>query len=283
MSAPEQPGTPVRKWSWRKKLLVWGGGFGAIVAVIALVVLGLTRPLVHIADSFFDDLRTGAVEQAYERASNDFKRAAGLEDFRSLVAKYGLAAVETTSWSNRSIQGFGDGSIGEIRGSATDRDGTVRPVALTFVKEGGVWRVQGLSIKPAGITSFGQTMAIPDERDLVRMTHEFVVVFSRSLKEKSLKGFHEAISERWRRKHSVEDLEAAFKPFLDAAIDLSVVETMTPIFDGEPSVDENGLLIVSGHYPTTPDRLEFKQTFIPEGLGWKLGGLALNIKPPQGN
>jgi hypothetical protein len=126
-------------------------------------------------------------------------------------------------------------------------------------------------------------MDIPDERDLVRMTHEFVVVFSRSLKEKSLKGFHEAISERWRRKHSVEELEAAFKPFLDAAIDLSVVETMTPIFDGEPTVDENGFLIVGGHYPTTPDKLEFKQTFIPEGLGWKLGGLSLNIKPPQGN
>jgi hypothetical protein len=138
MSSPEQPGTRVRKWSWRRKLLVWGGGVGGILAVIALVVFGLTRPLVQLADSFFDDLRTGAVEQAYERASNDFKRAAGLEDFRSLVAKYGLATVETTSWSNRSIAGFGDGGIGEIRGSATDRDGTVRPVALTFVKEGGV-------------------------------------------------------------------------------------------------------------------------------------------------
>jgi hypothetical protein len=281
MSAPEEPQAPARKWSWRKKLLVWGGVSGALVGIVALVIFGLTKPLVQTADGFFDDIKSGALDRAYERVSNDFKRASGVDEFREQVAKYGLNAVKTTSWSSRNMRGFGEGSLGELDGTATDADGTVRPVSMRLVKEGGVWRIQGLSIKPAGVTSPGQTREMPNERELVRMTHDIVVAFSRSLSDKSMKTLHEAISERWRREQSVESLEAAFKEFLDRGVDLTKFESLTPVFDGEPKIDEQGWLVVNGYYETPVERLEFEQTFLPEGLGWKLGGLSINVKPRQ--
>lgn len=283
MSAPEHSHAPTSapKWSWRKKLLIWGGGAGAVVVTIALVVFSLTRPLVLTAESFFDDLKSGAVARAYERSSNEFKRSASVDDFRRHVEKYRLSAVETTSWSNRAVRGFGDGSLGELDGSAIDDDGAVRPLAMTFVKEGGVWRIQNLSIKPAGVVSFGQTRDIPEERELINMTHDVVVVFSRSLKARSLEAFHAAISERWRRDQTVEQLEAAFKPFLDAELDLTPVEALTPVFDNEPAIGTNGWLIVTGYYDVGAERLLFEQSFVPEGFGWKLVGLSVNVQPKQ--
>lgn len=279
VSEPEQSQTPAPRWSWRKKLLVWGGGAGLVIGAIVVAVFAMTRPLVHTVDGFFDDLKAGAVEQAYERSSSQFKRSASVDAFRRHIEKYRLSAVETTSWSNRTVQGFSDGSVGGLDGSATDSDGTVRPLSMTLVKEGGMWRIHNVAIKPAGVVSFGQTRDIPEERELINLTHDLVVVFSRSLKDRSLQAFHEAISERWRREQSVEALETAFKPFLDAELDLSPVEAMTPVFDTEPAIDARGWLVVTGHYEVGGDRLLFEQSFVPEGLGWKLAGLSLNIQP----
>lgn len=275
---PGQPAAPNR-WSWRKKLLVWGGATAAVIAAIVLAVLSFTSPLVEIADGFFGELRAGATDSAYGRVSNDFKRATGADEFRSYVAKHRLDGVQTTSWSNRSIEGFGEGGIGELEGTATDRDGTVRPLTMTFVKEGGVWRIHALAVKPAGVISIGQTMGIPDERELVRMTHDLMLVFARSLKAKDMTEFREAVSERWRREQTTEAIEAAFKPFLDADIDLSVLSSLTPIFSSEPTIADNGWLTVSGYYPTAQERIEFTQSFLPEGLGWKPSGLSVSIQP----
>jgi len=71
-----------------------------------------------------------------------------------------------------------------------------------------------------------------------------------------------------------------FKAFVEARLDLMVLDSVPVQFDGQPFFDENNVLVVKGHYDTSPDRVTFEQSFIREGLSWKLIGYSMNIMPP---
>jgi hypothetical protein len=61
-------------------------------------------------------------------------------------------------------------------------------------------------------------------------------------------------------------------------LDLTVLDRLEPTIDGTPKIGEQGQLILTGHFPSQPDRVTFEQTYIYEGLGWKLIGFGFNIK-----
>ena len=66
---------------------------------------------------------------------------------------------------------------------------------------------------------------------------------------------------------------------MDANINLvPALKNHSPKFDVEPTVNEDGILVLEGHYPTKPSRLMFKLSYIYEGVDWKLVGTNVNIK-----
>jgi len=284
MSTSSQDDKPVatgRKWGWGKKIAVGLAAFVAVAIVAFFIVLKLTGPLTEVADAFFSDLRSGAIDAAYGRVSGPFRRATSLEDFRRFVAGQQLDSIHSTSWGSRKIEGAGDGATGELEGTATSRDGSVRSLKITFVKEEGAWRLQYLNLAPVGIDSGTASSQVPEERELIGMTHDIVMAFARSVNARNLEEFHGIISERWRKEQDVQALNDAFKAFMEANINLGPLENMTPVFDAQPSVDDKGWLRVSGHYASTPSRVNFEMGYIEEGIGWKLGSFKINVKPVE--
>lgn len=81
----------------------------------------------------------------------------------------------------------------------------------------------------------------------------------------------------WKREVDAEKLKEAFRPFWENDIDLSVLENFSPVFDGAPSLDENGVLAIKGHYPTQPSQVLFELKYILEGVNWKLVGTNINV------
>jgi hypothetical protein len=73
-------------------------------------------------------------------------------------------------------------------------------------------------------------------------------------------------------------LHRAFQPFIDKEVDLSGVTTRKPIFDGPPQVTTDGLMVVTGHYPTEPYRVAFSMKFMYELPKWKLFGLDVSLR-----
>ncbi len=273
------PTGPRKPWGWGRKIAIGVGGFIVFGVAIFLVVLRLTSPLTEVADGFFADLRDGAVEKAYARASGPFRSATDISAFRSFVKDQHLDAITSTSWGARKIAGMGDGATGELEGTATSRDGSVRSLKLTFVKEEGLWRIQYLNLGAVGADAGPASGKIPEERELVRMTHDIIMAFARSVNAGSMQEFHGVISERWAGQQDVAALDQAFKSFIDGHINLSGLQNMTPVFDTTPAIDAKGWLRYAGHYASTPSRVTFEMGYIEEGIGWKLGSFKINVKP----
>ena len=57
-----------------------------------------------------------------------------------------------------------------------------------------------------------------------------------------------------------------------------MLDNYSPQFSSKPTIDDNGVLVIAGHYPTKPNQVYFQQKYIYEGLGWKLIGFSADIK-----
>ena len=64
---------------------------------------------------------------------------------------------------------------------------------------------------------------------------------------------------------------------MDQNIDLTVLEPLEPVFDGEPRIDEDGVLEITGNYPTEPSQVAFVLKYLYEGTAWKLVGFNIDI------
>jgi hypothetical protein len=89
---------------------------------------------------------------------------------------------------------------------------------------------------------------------------------------------HEHISHLWQRQFSVEKLDKSFESFFKFGDALMILDRYPPQFTEKAMIDENGVLILVGTYPTKPSQVYFEHHYIYEGLGWKLVALNVNVK-----
>src|SRR3546814_18695443 len=77
------------------------------------------------------------------------------------------------------------------------------------------------------------------------------------------------------RQASVEDLDRVYGSIYATGSQFQVLQTMTPIFDEPVHLSDQGVLTLTGHYRTAPQRLTFELKYIFESPGWKLFGLSV--------
>ena len=75
-------------------------------------------------------------------------------------------------------------------------------------------------------------------------------------------------------------LKNAFQGFIDAGVNLEGAKDVQPVFDPAPEINGQGLLVATGYYPTTPNRIVFTMRFVYELPHWKLIGLDINLVKP---
>ncbi|MEY2537362.1 MAG: hypothetical protein QOG67_1102 [Verrucomicrobiota bacterium] len=111
------------------------------------------------------------------------------------------------------------------------------------------------------------------------MTETSLLSFGRAVKKKDFSRFYEDVASVWQKQTSPEKLEEAFSDFLDKGIDLpSVVKEMEPVFNHPAAIGADGVLLIQGYYPTTPNRVIFKLKYLNEEGEWKLVGINVNLK-----
>lgn len=111
------------------------------------------------------------------------------------------------------------------------------------------------------------------------LTDNTMLKFAESVNAKDFSAFHEFISQLWQKEYSVEQLNEAFKVFIELEINLvPALNSYDPIFDADPYINQDGVLILEGHYPTKPSKIMFKNKYIKENGVWKLSGVSINIK-----
>jgi hypothetical protein len=65
---------------------------------------------------------------------------------------------------------------------------------------------------------------------------------------------------------------------MDSGANWPVLDSFQPVISSEARVDENGVLLIAGHYPTQPSQVNFEQKFIYEGVSWRLIGFKIQAK-----
>ena len=104
--------------------------------------------------------------------------------------------------------------------------------------------------------------------------HDFAV----SLKAKSMEHFRNNISNLWQQQFTTQKLNEAYGKIIEAELDLSVLDTLEPILDQEAQINQDGVLILKGHYATQPSQVRFLQKFVKEGGAWKLLGFHFSLE-----
>lgn len=258
------------------------------VAGIALVFY-LTGGMAEEADRFFAEVKKGEYETIYADMSQSFKDSTTIDKMRAFLNATSLNTVVSTNWSSRSI----NMSTGKLEGTVTTDDGKAIPLQMDFVKEDGTWKIFGLKKTPAGTQTASSTntgaqptqqmnaFKVPSNDELVKLVHASMLAFGTSIDAKNMTHFHSQISNLWQSQYSPEKLEEAFGKLYNLGAKWSSLQNLSPIFEGTPALNDKGILVVSGYYPTSPDLLTYTQKYIREGAAWKLYGLNINFRKKE--
>lgn len=254
-------------------LIAIGAAVGVTVLIVALV-FGLTGGVVKAGDEFLAMLGSGRISEAYQSASASLRAQQSQEVFEKTVKDLGLTDFASTSWSSR---GFTNDQ-GHLEGTVTTKSNGSIPLRIDLMKEGGTWKVYSISAPKAGVSVEGRGRSVPSEPGLKALTVESLLAFNKGVRAKSFAEFHKGISTLWQKQITPEKLMEVFRSFIEQDIDISPIESMTPVFEPPAEINTDGVLIVSGSYPTEPSKLQFTLKYVDENSTWKLIGINVKLK-----
>jgi hypothetical protein len=122
---------------------------------------------------------------------------------------------------------------------------------------------------------------VPSERGLEALVKAALLTFNDANVTGNYEVFHAKLSKPFREQFSVERLARRFQEFNKKHIDFDVIAALKPSYDPTPRVDDEGRLLVKGHFPTEPLRLNFDLAFIPSDGEWKLISINVKIDDPK--
>lgn len=241
-------------------------GLVAVVSLALGAIFYFTADLVTVADQFFAASKSKNMEQAYSYLSDDFRAGTSQSELEMFLEKNLLTTFQEANWQTRSI----NGGRGELIGSVTTDSGGVVPITLSFVKGSSGWKIYSIQKPSSGIQEESASVQMPSENQQIELVRASIHAFAESVNEKSMAKFHSHVSNLWQQQFTVQKFDDTFGAFYDLGADLTILRNVSPLFDSKPTLDENGVLSIVGHYPTEPSQLSFEQGYIFEGLGWKL-------------
>lgn len=83
----------------------------------------------------------------------------------------------------------------------------------------------------------------------------------------------------FRERFTPDTLKEAFRSFAGHHID--AIAAMTPVRDGAPDIDGNGVLSLRGAFDTTPSRVTYQLDFAASENEWKLVAIDVKVRGSQ--
>lgn len=257
-----------------KKVLV------VLLVVLILVLLGLvlvfgmTSGMVNTADGFFRAAAGEDFSKAKPFLAEGFLAETSLEDLQVFMRQTGLGEYKKASWGERSVSSKG---VGELDGTVETKAGGILPVHVTFVKEKGAWKILALKKTAVGASKEGPP-PMPADAELKALAADAVHAVALAINARDFGPFYNGIAKLWQAQTTKEELLKAFQPFVQQNIDLSVLRKIEPVLNAAPKINDEGMLVLQGYYPSTPSVVHFTTSFVYEHPKWALGGINLQVK-----
>lgn len=143
------------------------------------------------------------------------------------------------------------------------------------------WRIfeivaNDLSAKSIDLASLKYRI-LPSEKRLKGMVSDTMNEFSRAVGKGSFDAFHDQMSDMFRLQITSAKLHGIFQRFVKIK-EIGQLEQHAPILKAGSYVDKDGILKVSGHYPTQPEATTFRLSYMQEKKDWKLLGIHVTMK-----
>jgi hypothetical protein len=91
---------------------------------------------------------------------------------------------------------------------------------------------------------------------------------------------HAKLSKPFRDQFSPEKLKEAFKIFHEKRIDFDLIAAKSPIPRQPARVNDNGVLMLYGHFDTSPSQVHYELEFIMSDGEWKPIRINVQLKRP---
>ena len=145
-----------------------------------------------------------------------------------------------------------------------------------YVRQDEEWKLVGINISsdetPGGTETKATKGEIPPEDQLIDLTNRSMALLARAVDRDDFSDFHASIAKLWQQQITKEALRDRLAVFIEKKISLTVIEGVSPVFSEKPFIDNDGLLVLKGRYPTRPYEVEFELDFYFEESQWKLFG-----------
>jgi hypothetical protein len=255
-------------------LAVLGVGFIALI-------FWVTASLPRAADQFFKHIAANDYDAAMAMTTPDFRASTDRAALEAFVRSNGLDGYKSASWTSRSM----DNNAGMLEGSLIVTDGAI-PIAVNLVKHEGEWKIQNVRKADAGVSTDSgpapaspvSTVPAPDAGEQQQLVADTLSAFAESINTGDFGPLHEIGSSRFKDQVGVEKLRESFSGFVEQKVDLSILESMTPMLDASSGVGPDGTLRLIGNYETSPSRTAFDLLYEREDAQWRLININVEVR-----
>lgn len=164
-----------------------------------------------------------------------------------------------------------------------------RPSLLSFtvkyIRQDSEWKLVGIHISteetPVGATPKSEKHEVPSEDQQILLTNRSMALLAQAVGRDDFTEFYGSIAKLWQQQITQEKLRERLTVFIEKKISLTIIEGVSPVFSEPARIDNDGLLVLKGRYPTKPYEVEFELDYYYEDAEWKLFGFNINTRYPK--
>ena len=250
----------------------------AVISAVVVIAISLawyfTSGIVDATEQFFVAVKSGDADKIDQYLSAEFKARTGRKLLNEYLVNNALSNHREVKWSSRSVKG----DRGYLMGTLTTASGEAVPLMVSLIKKDQGWKIYSLQKSTAGLHVALMPVQAPSGQALSTLISESMYVFANAVKVKNMQTMHRHISQLWQQQINVQQLNNSFKGFYPLGDALLKLKDHRPRLSREPSINNEGVLIVEGWYPSSPKKLFFRHQYVYEQTGWKLLGFNVDIK-----
>ncbi|MCP4277280.1 MAG: hypothetical protein GY779_13100 [Gammaproteobacteria bacterium] len=120
---------------------------------------------------------------------------------------------------------------------------------------------------------------LPSMKKSKQMVLETTLHFGRAANAGDYSSFYKILSEEFKSTFSQEQFTKTFSGFIQQKINILPVKNHPLKFNENPSLAEDGTLILKGYFSTQPSRVYFDYKYSRSSNDWQLSGIDISVQP----
>jgi hypothetical protein len=139
--------------------------------------------------------------------------------------------------------------------------------------------------QPPVPTDLGPRLPMPSDDKLVILITSSVLALNQANATGNYSVLHDGSAPAFQQRNTPERLAQIFSSLRARNLDLSPVVLYTPKLFRRPEMNAQGMVRITGFFPTEPERVNFDLIYQPVQGQWRLYGIAVEtgaVKPPPG-